>query len=393
SRRAPGGATPATLKPSTADVARHIGESIAAPAADSVDKEARFPTESIDALKDGALLSALVPTELGGAGLSVREVAEVCEILGRHCASTAMVFAMHQIQVACILRHGATPFFSDYLSHLVTSQDLIASATSETGVGGDVRRSVCSVEQQGEQFRLEKKAPVISYGQNANAFLITARRSTDAAPSDQVLVLAHQSDVRLDPTSDWNALGFRGTCSLGFNLFATGDTAQILPDEFAQISSHTMLPVSHILWSSLWAGIAADALSRARNVFRAEARKTAGVLSPGAVRAAKASGALQLMRSNIVECIREYESNRDNADVMSSLGFAIRMNNLKVASSTGVVNIVGQAMLIAGMAGYRTDSPLSLGRHLRDAYGAVLMINNDRVDAATASLLMVHKDD
>lgn len=381
------------MKPAAADVAHHIGESVAAPAADSVDQDARFPTESIDALKDAGLLGALVPTDLGGAGLSVRKVAEVCEILGRHCASTAMVFAMHQIQVACILRHGPTPFFRDYLSHLVASQDLIASATSETGVGGDVRSSVCSVEQQGEQFRLEKKAPVISYGQNANAFLITARRATDAAPSDQVLVLAHRSDVRLDPTSAWNALGFRGTCSLGFNLSATGNNAQILPDEFARISSHTMLPVSHILWSSLWAGIAADALARARHVARAEARKNAGTLSAGAVRAAQASSALQLMRSNIAECIREYESNCDNADVISSLGFAIRMNNLKVASSTGVVHIVSQAMLIAGMSGYRIDSPFSLGRHLRDAYGAVLMINNDRVDAATASLLMVHKDD
>jgi acyl-CoA dehydrogenase len=50
-------------------------------------------------------------------------------------------------------------------------------------------------------------------------------------------------------------------------------------------------------------------------------------------------------------------------------------------------------MLICGMAGYKNDSPYSLGRHLRDAYGAALMINNDRIYGANASLLLVHKDD
>ena len=46
-------------------------------------------------------------------------------------------------------------------------------------------------------------------------------------------------------------------------------------------------------------------------------------------------------------------------------------------------------MLICGMSGYRIDSKFSLGRLLRDAYGAALMINNDRILAniGTSSLL------
>jgi acyl-CoA dehydrogenase len=45
------------------------------------------------------------------------------------------------------------------------------------------------------------------------------------------------------------------------------------------------------------------------------------------------------------------------------------------------------------MSGYKADSPYSLGRHLRDAYGAMLMINNDRITAANASMLLVSKDE
>ncbi|HLX87953.1 MAG TPA: acyl-CoA dehydrogenase family protein, partial [Acidimicrobiales bacterium] len=70
----------------------------------------------------------------------------------------------------------------------------------------------------------------------------------------------------------------------------------------------------------------------------------------------------------------------------------IAMNSLKVSASTRVVDIVGRAMVICGMAGYREDSEYSLGRILRDAHGAAVMVNNDRILANNAQMLLVHKD-
>ena len=123
------------------DTARRISAAVAGPAADEVDRDARFPHEAIAALREEGLLGALVPRHFGGQGADISEIATVCEILGRACASTAMIFAMHQIEVICLVRHGlSTPFFRDYLADLVRRQWLIASATSEIGVGGDLRR-------------------------------------------------------------------------------------------------------------------------------------------------------------------------------------------------------------------------------------------------------------
>jgi acyl-CoA dehydrogenase len=65
------------------------------------------------------------------------------------------------------------------------------------------------------------------------------------------------------------------------------------------------------------------------------------------------------------------------------------MNALKVSSSTLVVDIVRECMLICGLASYRLDTPYSLGRHLRDAMGAALMVNNDRIMANNAQMLLV----
>jgi len=68
------------------------------------------------------------------------------------------------------------------------------------------------------------------------------------------------------------------------------------------------------------------------------------------------------------------------------------MNNLKLSSSALVVDIVGRALHVCGIAGYREDSPYSLSRELRDAYGAALMVNNDRIYARTAQMLLIAKD-
>ena len=390
---------PAASSTSPLELATSIARTVAGPAAGSVDRESRFPSESFAALREARLLSALVPSRFGGLGLSITDVAAICEVLGQHCANTAMVYAMHQIQVASLVRHGQhVPYFRELLHELVARQLLLGSATTEVSVGGDVRSSVCAVEVEGNELRLRKQAPVISYAEQADAILVTARRTPESAASDQVLVVArkdgtHAGETTLVRTGGWDALGFRGTCSSGYVLETRGSVAQVLPDGYDEISSRTMLPFSHILWSSLWLGIATDAVNRARAFIRDAARKKPGTMPPGATRLAEVVGMLQTMRASVHDALREYERSYDDADALSAIGFALRMNNLKVQSSTLVVQIVQQALAICGIAGYRADTKYSVERHLRDAYGAGIMISNERVLGASASMLLVLRDE
>ena len=67
--------------------------------------EAAFRARRCGALKAERLLGAMVPAKLGGEGAGVTELAEVCHRLGQGCASTAMIFAMHQIKAACLVNH------------------------------------------------------------------------------------------------------------------------------------------------------------------------------------------------------------------------------------------------------------------------------------------------
>ncbi len=374
--------------------AERIAAEVAGPAADEVDRDARFPTEAFDALREASLLSVLVPSELGGRGATIGQVADVVFELGRHCASTAMIYAMHQIQVASLVRHGRSAFFKEYLGDVAERQLLLASATTEIGVGGDVRSSVCTVERDDAgDIRLEKMAPVISYGAHADGILATARRAPESPPNDQVLVLCRPPGLTLEPISGWDTLGFRGTCSLGFRLIAEGGADHILDDAYSDISSRTMLPVSHILWSNVWLGLATSAADKARRFVRTEARKKPGVSPPSALRLAELIAQLQRMEELVRGTASRYDLQCDDLDTLGGMGFAIAMNSLKVSTSTLVVDIVNRAMAICGMAGYREDSEYSLGRILRDAHGAAVMVNNDRINSNTAQMLLIYKDD
>lgn len=372
-----------------------IGKNVLRVHAADVDAKARFPEESITTMRAARLLSSYVPATYGGMGLTVVQMAKVCEVLGQYCGSSAMIFAMHQIQVACVVHHAQeSKFFQNYLRRLVSEQRLMASATTEIGTGGDLRSSICAIEINGEQFSVTKKAPVISYAEAADEIMVTCRKSADSPANEQVQVMVQRGDYTAEAISNWDTMGFRGTCSNGFTLTASGQVDQILPGPFSETLSHTMHPYSHIVWSSLWAGIAIDAVNQARAFVRAEARKTPGETPISAIRLAETDQVLQEVRQNISSLAREYLERLDSNEpgAMEDFGFSIRTNNLKLSTSTKLVDIVGRAMLICGISGYRNDSKFSLARHLRDAYGAALMVNNDRILKLNATMLMIHKE-
>jgi len=373
-----------------------VCKEVIGPNAASVDEAARFPTESFTALKELKLLSAYLPKSLGGTGLGIHQISQICEIIAHYCGSTAMIYSMHQIQVACISHHyGDSEYFKNYLIKLSKEQRLIASATTEIGIGGDLRSSICAVEADGNTFSVEKKAPVISYAIAADDLILTARRNPKAPKSDQVHVLLHKEDYKLDPISGWDTLGFRGTCSSGFNVTGSGSIEQIIPTPFADILSQTMHPFAHITWASLWSGIASDAVKKARKFIKRQAKNNIEAPPISAIRLGEVDSILQTMRNNIAQQEDEYAQMLidDDSNAFTNFGVGIRLNNLKMTSANLIVEIVGKSMMICGISSYRNDSPLSLCRHLRDAYGAALMVNNDRIMLHNSTLLLMHKED
>ncbi len=364
---------------------------VAAQHAAAVDSAGRFPQEAVAAMKAERLLGIFVPRSLGGEGAAISELADVCFLLGQSCSSSGMIYAMHQVKVGCVTRHrGERAVLERLLRSLCAEQLLLASSTTEGQAGGNIRSSEAPVEHQdGGRITLERKASVISYGAYADGVVTTARRAADAAPSDQVLIALLKSDYTLTRLQGWDALGMRGTCSEGYTLKAQADAGQVLPEPYETIHSRTMVPFAHLLWGSVWAGIAAGATQRAQAFIRNAMRHSNGQLPPGAPQFTRALTSLRTLRSMLATSLRRYMQYMDDPKALAALDFQTLITLTKVEASELAAATVMSAMRACGLSGYRNDGDYSIGRYLRDVLSSPIMINNDRILAnLAASALM-----
>jgi acyl-CoA dehydrogenase len=356
----------------------------------AVDAEARFPSEAFAEIRNQRLLGNQVPQAQGGEGATIAEIADVCFILGQACSSTALIYAMHQIKMACIVRHyKGNPAHERILGRIAAEQLLMASSTTEGQAGGNVRSSEAAVEHVGDEITLERKATVISYAVEADGVVTTARRAADAAGSDQVLLVLLKQDYTLERLQVWDTLGMRGTHSEGFTLRARASAKQIMPEPYERIHAQTMVPFAHLLWGSVWAGIAAAAAAKAQAFIRHAARGANGQMPPGAAHFTQAVSSLRTLRGVLAANLRSYEAVMSDDKAISSLEFQALITLTKVQASELAVATVLSSLRACGLSGYRNDTDFTIGRLLRDVLSAPLMINNDRILAnlATSSLM------
>ena len=362
-----------------------LAADVAALHAAAVDGEARFPSEAFAEIKNQRLLGMMVPTALGGEGASLAELADVCFILGQSCSSTGLIFAMHQIKMACVIRHyKGNPALERILREIASEQLLLASSTTEGQAGGNVRASEAPVVHEGDQITLERKATVISYAMEADGVVTTARRAADAAASDQVLVVLLKKDYTLEKLQSWDTLGMRGTHSEGFTLRARAPAQQIMPEPYEKIHPQTMVPHAHILWGSVWAGIAAVATAKAQAFVRNALRGSGGQMPPGAAHFTKAASSLRTLRGVLNSALRSYQTVMGDEKAIATLEFQSMITMTKVQVSELAQETVLAALRACGLSGFRNDSEFTIGRHLRDVLSAPLMINNDRILANLA---------
>jgi acyl-CoA dehydrogenase len=389
-QRMPGTARVINVRQNDLTARARAAAEVAKSNAAAVDAEARFPSEAFAEIRKQRLLGIQVPQAVGGEAASIAEIADVCYILGQACSSTGLIYAMHQIKMACIVRHyKGNAALERILGRIATEQLLMASSTTEGQAGGNVRSSEAAVEHDGEQVTLERKATVISYAVEADGVVTTARRAADAAGSDQVLLVLLKADYTLERLQVWDTLGMRGTHSEGFTLRARAAAEQIMPEPYERIHAQTMVPFAHLLWGSVWAGIAAAATGKAQAFIRHAVRGSNGQMPPGAPHFTQAVSSLRTLRGVLAANLRSYEAIMSDEKAISSLEFQAMITLTKVQASELAVTTVLSSLRACGLSGYRNDTEFTIGRLLRDVLSAPLMINNDRIltNLATSSLM------
>jgi acyl-CoA dehydrogenase len=103
---------------------------------------------------------------------------------------------------------------------------------------------------------------------------------------------------------------------------------------------------------------------------------------------------LSMLRAEVHAGLQDFVvwTDEPGRERLATMGSVLRFNNLKLAASEQAPSICAAVLELIGIAAYKNDSPFGVGRHLRDALSARLMVANERIHGIDAGLLMIAKE-
>lgn len=242
---------------------------IAAKAAAACDDDDVFVSDGYAALKREGLFKALVPTELGGGGLSHAEMCGLIRTLAASCGSTALAFSMHAHIVAVAAwrwRHEKAP--TEGLLRRVANEDLVLVSSG----GSDWLKSAGRAERVEGGFKITARK-IFASGSPMGDLLVTSAVYDDPEQGATVLHFAaplKAPGVKLH--DNWRVMGMRGTGSQDVELDGV-----FIPD--AAISGrrpqgkwhplfHTISMIAFPIIYAAYLGVAEGARARALEIAR-----------------------------------------------------------------------------------------------------------------------------
>ena len=152
----------------------------------AIDREAMIPQHVIDGLGRLGMLGACVPKEYGGRGLSQTQYCRLLEVLGGHCASTALfVNAHHSIGPRAIVLFGTPEQKQKYLPKLASGEWIGAFALTEPEAGSDAAnvQTTATPTDDGSGYILNGQKRWITNGGIAQVLTVMARTPVPSPPS------------------------------------------------------------------------------------------------------------------------------------------------------------------------------------------------------------------
>jgi alkylation response protein AidB-like acyl-CoA dehydrogenase len=174
------------------------------------DRDGTWVAESFQHVKDAGLLTIAVPTELGGEGATIREVAMVQRELAKYCGSTALSSSMHQhVTAFTAWRYRRNMPGAEATLRRIVDDGIVLVSTG----GGDFTRP------RGEAVKVDGGYSVSGRKMFASQSPVGDVMSTmfvydDPERGKRVLNMA--VPVKIDGVTvhdNWDTLGMRGTAS------------------------------------------------------------------------------------------------------------------------------------------------------------------------------------
>ncbi len=352
-----------TVGRAVAEVRRFADEKIDAAA---IDRDADIPADVVAGLADLGVLGMTAPPEYGGRGFSQFGYTKVMEVIGGHCASTAVfVNAHHSIGIRALVLFGTEEQKRRWLPDMAAGRKLGAFALTEPLAGSDAAnvQTTATPTPDGSAYVLNGEKRYITNGGIAGVLTVMARTPVPGSSETKVTAFLVTPDMPGFEVVEARMpkCGIRGTAT-------------------ARLAFRDMrVPAANVL-GAVGKGLrlALTVLDFGRTTFGASCTGVAKACVRAAVRHAK-------QRQQFGQALAEFELVKKKIAYMAAHAFAMEATTgecasfidrgfedymletamLKVWSTDALWQIVNDTLQIYGGQGYFSDEPYE--RWMRDA--------------------------
>lgn len=353
------------------DRTTEVARDVTAPAAEAVDRKARWPAESLHALQAAGLGGLVVPEDAGGLGYGLGALASVSEVIARECASTALCFGMHCVASAVIAAKATGAQRLRYLEPIAAGEHLSTLTLSEPGTGVHFWLPQTQLRRSDDGYVVTGSKTFVTNGGHADSYVVSTVAADGEAPIGEFSCVVVEGDAPgLDWTSGWDGLGMRGNSSRSVELRdCPVDDVALLGEPGDQIwyVFNVVAPYFLIAMAGTYLGIGAGAFDDARLHVTQRRYAHDGTRLAEQPVIQNRIGELWAVVERTRQLLLHAAALGDHGDASALPALA----SAKAEVAECAVTVTNEAMTLVGGIGYREHS--TLGRRLRDARAAHVM--------------------
>jgi butyryl-CoA dehydrogenase len=165
-------------------VAREFAEKEVRPVAAAIDREARFPRETVRRMGELGLMGIAIDQAHGGSGSDYVAYAVALEEIAKACASHAVIMSVNN-SLYCdpVSRYGTEEQKARYLTPFAAGQKLGCFSLTEPEAGSDASNQHTIASRDGDHYVLDGRKIFVTNGREADAALVFAQ--TDRAKGNR----------------------------------------------------------------------------------------------------------------------------------------------------------------------------------------------------------------
>lgn len=191
--------------------AKDFSESEILPRVMEYDEAQKFPLELVAKMGDLGFLGAVVPEDLGGAGMTAREFIIIMEELARVDPSVGLTLAAHSgLCLEHILMFADDAQRKKYVPDLASGRKIGSWCLTEPGSGSDAGGMLTTAEKRGTEYVLNGSKNFITNGSYASTFVVMAKTDPSKGKAG-VSAFMVEKDMGIRVGKKENKLGFRAS--------------------------------------------------------------------------------------------------------------------------------------------------------------------------------------